>query len=195
MRDNANSVNIEFEGSAKARYHHGDLRSAVIESGLELLKIRGADELSLREIARTVGVSAPAVYRHFPDKQALLSELAREGLRLLAEAQRTAAEKSFTETGRAYVRFALANPALYRLAFNFMPDEFHPDGAAFEGSSAWLLRKGVAEMLPANATPDQHHAAAIHYWALVHGLAMLMLDGQVAADESIIEQVVGNILM
>jgi AcrR family transcriptional regulator len=192
MTNNANSVNIESASHGKARYHHGDLRAAVIEAGLELLKIRGVDELSLREIARTVGVSAPAVYRHFPDKQALLSALAREGLRQLAEAQRLAAEKSFAEVGRAYVRFALANPALYRLAFAAMPDEFQPDGAAYEGSSAWLLRKGVAEMLPANATPEKHHAAAIHYWSLVHGLSMLMLDGQVDPDDDLINQVVGE---
>jgi AcrR family transcriptional regulator len=72
----------------KRSYHHGDLRQALIEAGLTLLDVRAADALSLREVARAVGVSATAVYRHFPDKGALLDALAAEGLRKLADAQR-----------------------------------------------------------------------------------------------------------
>ena len=64
----------------KKTYHHGDLHAALIEAGLKLLGEREADTLGLREVARAVGVSATAVYRHFPDKGALLSAMAREGL-------------------------------------------------------------------------------------------------------------------
>ena len=71
----------------KKAYHHGDLRSALVEAGLRLLEARTADDLSLREVARAVGVSATAVYRHFPDKGALMAALAGEGLARLAEAQ------------------------------------------------------------------------------------------------------------
>ncbi|NVN11818.1 helix-turn-helix domain-containing protein, partial [Nguyenibacter vanlangensis] len=73
-------------------YHHGDLRAALIEAGLRLLADRAVDALSLREIARAVGVSATAVYRHFPDKDALLRTLAGEGLNRLARAQRAASD-------------------------------------------------------------------------------------------------------
>ncbi len=65
MTYNDNSVNIKS-------YHHGDLRSALVEEGLRLLAASDAEHLSLREIARNAGVSATAVYRHFPDKEALL---------------------------------------------------------------------------------------------------------------------------
>src|SRR6476469_1040818 len=94
-------------------YHHGDLRRALIDAGLELLESRDAEALSLREVARSVGVSATAVYRHFPDKNALLDALAAEGLGRLAAAQHKAADASgggeagFAATGAAYVRFAL----------------------------------------------------------------------------------------
>ena len=70
MVKNGNTVNIDSSGE---RYHHGDLRKALIKKGLERLRKGAAETLSLREIARSVGVSATAVYRHFPDKAALLS--------------------------------------------------------------------------------------------------------------------------
>ena len=88
---------------------------------MERLRKGAVDELSLREIARSVGVSATAVYRHFPDKAALLSALRQEADVMLAEAFRSAMAKvkpgheAFDAMGRAYVRFALANPALFRL--------------------------------------------------------------------------------
>ena len=79
--------------SGKARtYHHGDLRAALIEAGLKLLEDRQGDDIGLREAARAVGVSATAVYRHFPDKAALLRALSAEGFARLAEAQRGAQE-------------------------------------------------------------------------------------------------------
>ena len=112
MKINANSVNID-----KKPYHHGDLRAALIAEGLALLAIQAADSLSLRELARRVGVSAPSVYRHFPDKEALMTALAEEGLKQLAAAQHEAATQAgggkagFAATGRAYVRFALDHPA------------------------------------------------------------------------------------
>ncbi len=73
------------------RYHHGDLRPALIEEGLRLIAEGPADVLSLRELARRVGVSATAVYRHFPDKGALMAALAAQGLMLLGAAQPLAA--------------------------------------------------------------------------------------------------------
>src|SRR6476619_7669930 len=110
--------------STSKTYHHGDLRAAAIEAGLQLLEDREADDLGLREVARAVGVSATALYRHFPDKAALLRALAEAGLAQLAAAQRQAAAEAgggaagFGATGRAYVRFALDHPALFRLIFS-----------------------------------------------------------------------------
>jgi len=176
------------------RYHHGDLRRALIDAGLTLLKEREADDLSLREVARAVGVSATAVYRHFPDKGALLDALAAEGLGQLAAAQHAAAkaagggERGFVATGVAYVRFALANPALFRLTFgataarNILETPEHvPDAMAF-------LRRN-AEKAAAHLGGDAR-VIAIRAWSIAHGLATLMLEQQIETDDALIEQVI-----
>jgi len=187
MASNDNSVNMD------RRYHHGDLRAALIEAGLRLLETRAADDLSLREVARAVGVSATSVYRHFPDKAALLAALAADGLERLGAAQRQAAlaagggAAGFAATGRAYVRFALANPALFRMIFTSAP----PSADHIDGTDAMaFLRANAAQA--AGVAPDSRAAEvrSIWAWSLVHGLAMLMLDGQVPADESLVDEVV-----
>lgn len=181
--------------SNKRPYHHGDLRRALIEAGLDLLERRQADQLSLREVARAVDVSATAVYRHFPDKGALLDALAAEGLGLLAKAQHRAAEAAgggeagFVATGVAYVRFALANPALFRLTFGAAASrdildapEHLPDAMAFLRANA----EAAARRSGADAK-----IVAVHAWSIAHGLATLMLEGQVALDEEEIARVIG----
>lgn len=196
MAGNANSVNIE---NAKRGYHHGDLRSALVQAGLEMLKTRSADEVSLREIARLVGVSATAVYRHFPDKAALLGALCDEGARELARLQVAAMQKSgggragFDAVGRAYVRFALDNPTLFRMMMTTKPAvdflDIQPDR---DNSALQLLRDNVSALAPAGATPEQRRIAALRAWSIVHGLAMLMLDKQVAIDEAVIDAVIDS---
>jgi AcrR family transcriptional regulator len=191
MNSDDNSVNIE-----KRPYHHGDLRAALIGEGLRLLALRDAEALSLREVARGVGVSATAVYRHFPDKDALLAALAQEGLARLAAAQHEAADAAgggdagFAATGRAYVRFAIANPALFRLIFTTprLSPWRAPEGEDSE-AMAFLRANAAASIGLENGSPEAT-VHAVHAWALVHGLAMLMLDGQVPYDETLIDAVV-----
>lgn len=178
-------------------YHHGDLRSAVLEEALSQLETGTLDSLSLREVARNVGVSATAVYRHFPSKEDLLKALALHGLSLLGEQQRRAAAKSsgdeaFAQTGRAYVRFALNHPNLFRVIFVHSPAHMRPGTQSPEGSPARLLWNSVAEALGPRATQEQVFAVVLRAWSLVHGLAMLILDGQVErkAAEALIDQVI-----
>lgn len=178
---------------AKKAYHHGDLRTALIEAGMTLLESRTADDLSLREVARAVGVSATAVYRHFPDKGALMAALAAEALQRLAAAQRAAQAAAgggmagFSATGAAYVRFALANPALFRLVFaNPGSIALHADKPEDDAMS--LLRANAA--LLAEGKGGDAQVIALQAWAIAHGLAMLMLDGQVPVDDALIERVI-----
>lgn len=169
-------------------YHHGDLHAALIEAGMAVLREGG--ELSLRALARRVGVSATAVYRHFPDKDALLKALAAEAFRILAEDQRVASEAKggglagFGATGAAYVRFALRNPALFRLVFA------HPapvDDVEPEDDAMAMLRANATALAPPGVDPQ---VAALQAWSLAHGLAMLMLDGHVPVDEGVIDTVI-----
>ena len=182
----------------KQNYHHGDLRSALIHAGLKLLEDRDADDVGLREVARTVGVSATAVYRHFPDKAALLRALASEGLGRLAKEQQIAFDRAgggkagFAETGRAYVRFALANPALFRLIFSNPPGDQHVTGSPEEIPEAFrMLRENAAILAPRGTSEDEINLIALNAWAQVHGLAVLMLDGQIPKDSGLIDDAVG----
>lgn len=195
MSEEDNSVNME---SADARnsgsYHHGDLRAAVIAAGLKRLEEGDGAELGLRALARDVGVSATALYRHFPDKEALLDALADEGLRRLGALQAQAwlkaggGRQGFLAVGIAYVRFAHDEPAVFRLSFTRqMRDRCEPgtDGGEVGYN---LLRAGVAQTMPHLDDPE---VAALHAWSLVHGIAMLVLDRRIEWDEAQVERVVG----
>jgi AcrR family transcriptional regulator len=152
-------------------YHHGDLRAALLEAASEILSDQGLGELSLREVARRAGVSHNAPYRHFPDRDSLLAELAVEGFRRLKTAMDG---KRGREMGEAYVCFALDNPNLFRLMFGGqLQSARHPAlGAAAKATYEGLVQafRGQAEI----ADADSAAAAA---WSLVHGLAQLLLDG------------------
>ncbi|MDZ3832583.1 MAG: TetR/AcrR family transcriptional regulator [Sphingopyxis sp.] len=199
MKDEDNSVNINDAAPTSpvrsSSYHHGDLRAAVIAAGMARLA-RGDDrELGLRALARDVGVSATALYRHFPDKEALLDALADEGLRRLGALQAQAWLKAgggsagFLAAGIAYVRFAHDEPALFRLSFTRQMPERAADAGGDGGDVAYnLLRAGIGEALPGAADPER---AALHAWSLVHGLAMLILDKRIEWDEALVADVVG----
>ncbi len=188
MAKNDNTVNIENA----ERYHHGDLRSALIEEGLKRLSEGQADDISLRELARNVGVSATAVYRHFPDKAALLGALAAVGDERLSEAFATAMAKvkpgreAFNAMGRAYVRFALANPSLFRMMMS------PASGKAHQSSSRGrqMLVEGIQEMSGGRIDKAQAEILGLRAWSIVHGLAMLMLDGLAPHDETLIDKVI-----
>jgi AcrR family transcriptional regulator len=184
-------------------YHHGDLRNAVIEAGLRLLEVRGReggqDDLGLRELAREVGVSPTALYRHFPDKRALKSALSAAGLTRLSQRQEEASARvggdaaGFLARGLSYVKFAAEHPVLFRLVFSHaQPDDLldaSPDtvSAAMRG-----LREDITRLMPPGWSAAQRKIAALHAWALVHGLALLVLDRQIPADWALIERVLSG---
>ncbi len=175
-------------------YHHGDLHAALIDAGMALLTEGEGDDLSLRELARRVGVSATAVYRHFPDKSAVMAALAREGLAMLAKDQRAASDEAggglagFGATGAAYVRFALAHPALFRLIFAHpAPADFTHGTPDHADDAMTMLRENARAAAPPGADPQ---VFALRAWSLAHGLAMLILDGQVTPSNATIDAVI-----
>ena len=194
MIDDANGVNIN---STRRSYHHGDLRAAVLEAALTRLDQGSLEGLSLREVARDVGVSATAIYRHFPDKDALLDALALEASERMGARQMAASAAAgggfagFNACGMAYVEFALAIPALFRLMISRTQlGDQGPDGA--EASTAMrFLRQSIDAIAPPGSTARQRQALALHAWSLVHGLSVLMLDGQVPRDPALIQAVLG----
>ncbi len=180
-----------------APYHHGDLRAAALQMGMERLASQEQPDLGLRALARDLGVSATALYRHFPNKDALLDALALEGLNRLGRNQAQAAAQAgggyegFAEVGVTYVTWAVENPALLRLIYNRIGQvDLTTDDPTAMGEAFHQLRAGIAAMIPDEMSKDQRAAAALHAWSLVHGLAMLILDGQVAYDPEMVRKVV-----
>ena len=112
------------DSPVNAPYHHGDLRASALQMGMERLESQEQPDLGLRALARDLGVSATALYRHFPNKDALLDALALEGLTRLGAHQAAAAAQAgggrdgFAEVGVTYVKWAGENPALLRLIYN-----------------------------------------------------------------------------
>ncbi|HEX4869120.1 MAG TPA: TetR/AcrR family transcriptional regulator [Moraxellaceae bacterium] len=175
------------EPADESRYHHGRLREALVTEGLRLLEESGEGAFSLRELARRLGVSANAAYRHFASKEALLEALAAEGFRRFAAGQLMAArggdspQAGFLAAGRAYVAFAEAHPALFRLMFGRFSADRHGDELAAAGELAYEgLRHGVAAALGRPVADPEVDVAVLRAWSLVHGLSHLVLDGQLA---------------
>lgn len=174
------------------RYHHGDLRRALLAAAGELLEECGAAGLSLREAARRSGVSRTAPYRHFPDKESLLAALAAEGFRGLSESWRRAdaagldADQRLQQAAWEYVTFARDNPARFRLMFgDFIQDkEAYPELQQAARESYRLLQEAVARRL---AEPDLEgcsvNLGAIGSWVVVHGIANLLIDNKLQGLE------------
>jgi AcrR family transcriptional regulator len=196
ISNDGNSVNMTADD--RKNYHHGDLRAALVQAGLGLLEERQSDDIGLREVARTVGVSATAVYRHFPDKAALLRALAAEGLTRLAKAQQIGFDEAgggkagFIATGRAYVRFALDNPALFRLIFSNPPEQDLLADAPDRAPEAFRMLRENAASVSTRKDSDSVTLVALDAWAKVHGLAILMLDGQIPRDEQLIDALIAS---
>jgi AcrR family transcriptional regulator len=153
-------------------YHHGDLRPALVRAAIATIEEVGPAAMSVREVARRAGVTHAAATYHFGDKAGLLTAVAVEGYRFLAEeleqTQREA--RSFLEVGVAYVRFAVTHRAHFEVMFRpELYDADDPELREARAATAGLLY-GTAQ-----ATDDQL-AAGVAAWALVHGIANLWLN-------------------
>lgn len=175
---------------ARKTYHHGDLKNALIKAGIRILSKEGVAGLSLRKVASKAGVSHTAPYAHFADKQALIAAISTEGYRMLYERIATVTRryegdplKQLVEASWAYVEFALDEPDHFRITLSGVVEK-EKDYPAFveisqkgfatvvEITEACQLA-GILDEGPADLT-------ALSVWGLVHGIASLILDGQVS---------------
>ncbi len=169
------------------RYHHGDLRRALVDASVELVDAGGAATLTLRGVARRLGVSHSAPGHHFADRTSLLVAVAARGFEGLHAAMQRAADKAgspverLNATGVAYVEFAVAHPERFRLMFG---SELHgveseelmpPAMCAFE-----VLVDAVKGAL-GDGDPNRVRVTTAAAWSLVHGLATLWIDDRLGA--------------
>ncbi|TDC52415.1 WHG domain-containing protein [Jiangella ureilytica] len=171
----------------RPRYHHGDLRNALLAAGARLAEEGGPDAVGVRAASRIVGVSPTAAYRHFENAEYLLAGVKDRAFQALDEAmrERVAAVQDpgdrLEALGRAYVDFALREPGLFRVAFcekGALPFDDLPAPLA-------LVARVMDELVAAGRLPAQRRPMAeIAAWAAVHGIARLALDGPLATVAS-----------
>ncbi len=186
-------------------YHHGSLRSALIEASIALAREGGPDRVILREAARAAGVSHSAAYRHFADREALLAEVASFARNELAAQMRRRVNRAkdprrrLRAVGTAYIDFALAEPGLFRTAFTSHPATSQDDGDRATGHEDAdpfdVLGQVLDEAQAAGLLdPQRRPGAEIGAWSAVHGLAGLLLDGPLPASAAAIKFSRGQVL-
>jgi AcrR family transcriptional regulator len=172
------------DGRGRDSYHHGNLREALIETALRLIAERGPAGFAFAELARAAGVSPAAPYRHFADRNALLTEVARRGYEQFTAALERAwnggrpdAMAALEACGRAYLDFARAEPAAYAVMFE--------SGVAVDGEPALRVAserafgvlRAAADAVCAGMAENRPPAlmVALHIWAMAHGIASLFV--------------------
>jgi len=174
----------------KQNYHHGDLRTALINATVEMINQYGVESITMRKLSEWVGVSRTAAYRHFSDKTDLLTATAIEGFKQFTLALQvgrldTSIDEinQFRMMGQAYIRFAMENPAYYRLMFgDTVIQESEALRKACDASFNELLimierLQGIGVI-----SGDEPKMQAIYIWSLMHGLSSLVIDNKLQSD-------------
>ena len=172
-------------------YHHGNLRSALLDAAERTVRERGVQELSLRELAREIGVSHGAPRRHFPDRQALLDALAESGFERLGAELRAAADRAGDEfeprlqaTAAAYIRFATADPALLDLMFASKQRATQPSlQDAMERAFSVLIELILQGQAIGRLEPGDPERIGLVLFSTIQGIAALLTAGLIAPEQ------------
>lgn len=178
-------------GRAERGYHHGNLKEALLQAALRLIAEKGPAGFTFADAARSAGVSPAAPYRHFRDRDELLSSIAQRGFELFETALSTAWDDgrpdtvtAFERVGKAYLAFARTEPAYYSAMFESgLPLDLNPEllGAS---DRAFAVIRAAAERLAALTPPGVPRPPALmmalHIWSLAHGVASLFSRGDAA---------------
>jgi AcrR family transcriptional regulator len=189
---------------ANPTYYDGDLRRDLLDTALELVAQEGPSAVSLRSLARRLGVSHAAPANHFPDKASLFTAIATEGFRLLAAAIEDGARRlgpdatagqRFRAAGHAYTSFAIAHPAHF--AVMWQRDLLHqgdPELAAAGDTTFELLLEGVRDAQAEGWAPGgDPRTVALLAWSVVHGLAALWLGGSLQRAGRPFDEIAGEV--
>lgn len=179
----------------KAAYHHGDLPRALVAEAVRTIQKDGVAALTLRGVGEQVGVSRTALYRHFANKDALLAAVAGEGFRMLRQALQEAwlsggeGRGGFEAMGEAYIQFAVQHPSHYRVMFGNALDQAtmpHAHASTGEGDAFGSLVNAVLTLQrKGGVRQDDARMMSLYIWSVVHGVAMLAIDG-ILADPTVL---------
>ena len=172
-------------------YHHGDLRNALVEAAVTAARVNGPEAVVVRDMARQIGVSHNAAYRHFASREDLLTAVAEVGLGGLAAAMREElasaprrrdpaerARRRLRAIGRAYVSYAIAEPGLFRTIWAAAQ---YPSAQAEMSDPYLILNAVLDELVDTGAIPASHRPySETVAWSAVHGLSMLVINGPLA---------------
>jgi len=173
-------------------YHHGNLRKALLDAAVIAIREQGAENLSLRAVARKVGVSQTAPYRHFADKNDLLVELARQTFDEITATTSAgistahSAAENLQCAGEAYLRYAIANPEKYRLIFgNSIANRHNYPQLLESGQRSFNVLLDLIDQGIAHGEFLQRHPMLLANvcWSSIHGFASLCIDGIFARRE------------
>ena len=171
-------------GQTRARYHHGELREALISATRKLVEERGAENFTLADACRAAGVTTAAPYRHFQGKQEILAEIASRGFdELKSGAMAVIAAKgegtleAIIALGQAYVAFAVTETAVFRLMFGQEPSLKKAKHVVGTGHDCFAhLIDQIALYCKRNKVRGDAQEIALKLWTFVHGAASLLID-------------------
>ncbi len=176
--------------TAADSYHHGDLRRALIETGLELVVEKGVSGFTLRQAARRAGVSSAAPYYHFRNKKELLRAMAGEGWRMMEKKFREVLEECQSPNdgmhaiGEAYIRFAVENTGYFRVMSR--PDLYIEKKGEKDDTGLHAFRMLQSTVIGAMGGAEEDDPAVTRAillaWVMVHGFASLWIDGSLQAS-------------
>ena len=188
---------------ARDRYHHGDLRNALLEGAVQLLAEGGVEAFTLRELSRRVGVNHRAAYRHFEDKRAILAAVAAEGYRALAAKMRAAVQASESDDaverllamGRAYVELGVDERAHYEVMFGprLNEDGRFPELEAAISDSVRVLSAELRRVAP-DVPKEKIRDAGIAFLSAAHGFVTLRLTRRVRARRELLPGYAARVL-